>query len=596
MGSSLPEQPAHDIVDVMPPAKAPADGGSANATVAEAATLSSRTLVWARRLWLRFKPRPGWRLGHALYRVALAGAGLAGVVLALRATVPHYYRVISAYDEGVLLTNAHLLLRGELPYRDFYSNYPPGIFALLAGWFAVFGQSVAVERWLGLTLHFTVATLAGRVAGRALGGRFSLVVCGLVACWLVPLRLPPYAWLAALSLALLACELWARAQALGRSLGYVLVGVTLGAISWFRHDLFLYFSAVSAGFGLAWVVIERWRGRRAEFFSRGSPLHGVFHVAGGALAALLLLWVPVFAVAGASRVAHDLYLDQVHYTMPARVLPMPSLTTLSSAPWSPFALPAFLREPFPGSVLLTLVGPVLALGALLWPRGAGLTHYRSMLLPAALTIAVLPQLLGRTDIAHSVFAVTPALIASAVWLIGGPERRWNAGRAWGLLLLGVALLFVPLRETLAATKNLKLQDLRAELSRPSITPMAPDRQRALAFVWRHTGKGDPIYVGLTDHRWTHHNDMALYFLADRIGATRYMQFDPNLTNREDVQRSMIEELERTRPKVALLAPSKRSNEPNESRNAGSSVLDRYMRTHYKEEGRAGALRLLLRRP
>ena len=39
---------------------------------------------------------------------------------------------IGAYDEGILLTGADLILRGQLPYRDFYTNYPPGIFLLIA--------------------------------------------------------------------------------------------------------------------------------------------------------------------------------------------------------------------------------------------------------------------------------------------------------------------------------------------------------------------------------------------------------------------------------------------------------------------------------
>lgn len=594
MGPSLSEPPAQGIAGAMPPAESPVDGGPPGATGAGAPRRAA--LAWPLRHLQRSGPRPGWRWAHVVYRVVLAGTGIVGLAVGLRLTLADYYRLIGTYDEGVLLTNAHLLLRGELPYRDFYTNYPPGIFALLAVCFALFGHSVAVERWLGLALHVAVAALAGRVAGRALGERFSFVVCGMVACWLAPLGLPPYAWLAGLSLALLVCELWAWAQERGRSLDHVLVGVSLGLVSWFRHDLFIYFSTVLGGFGAAWVAVRRWRGQRGAFLSRGSPLHGVFHVAGGALVAVLLLWGPVFGVSGISRVAHDIYLDQVHYTMPARVLPLPSLTALGSPKWSPFALPAFVVAPFPAAVLLALVGPVLAGGALLWPRGAGLRSYRSMVGLAALAIAVIPQTLGRTDLWHAVFAVTPALIASAVWLIGGPERRWSAGRAWALLLPGVVALYLPIRDSLAVQKQFKPQAFRAEVSRAGRTPVPPDWRRALAFVSQHTSADEPIYVGLTDHRWTHKNDMALYFLADRVGATRYMQFDPGLNNREDVQRSMIEELEQTRPKVALLAAAKASTEPNKSRNPGSTLLDRYMRTHYEHKGRAGSLRLMLRRP
>jgi hypothetical protein len=596
MGWRRPEQPIRGIASATLPGTVSADGSAPVAPVLAASSPRHVAFGWLGQLARWWKPRPGWCLARALYRAALVGAGLAALAVGVRAPLADYYRTIGSYDEGVLLTNAHLLLRGELPYRDFYTNYPPGIFALLAGLFALFGPSVAVERSLGLVLHLAVAGLAGRVTGRALGERFSFIACGLVACWLALLGLPSYAWLPGLSLALLVCEVWAAAQERGRPLGYLLAGGILGAISWFRHDLFIYFSAVLGGFGAAWVAFRWWRGQRGQFFSRGSPLHGVFHAAGAALGVVLLLWVPLFAIAGVSRVTHDLYFDQVHYTMPARVLPLPALTALGSAKWSSFALPRFLLAPFPAAVLLTLLGPVLAVGALLWQRASGLRGHQSLVCLAALAIAVMPQMLGRTDIWHSVFAVTPALIASVVWLVGGPERRWNTARAWGLLLPAVVVLYMPLSRSFAVVKPPKPQAFRAELSRAGRTPVSPEWRRALAFVRQHTAEDGPLFVGLTDHRWTHKNDMALYFLADRVGATRYMQFDPNLTNREDVQRSMIDELERTQPKVALLAAAKPSTEPNLSREPGSALLDEYLRAHYQQQGRAGSLRLMLRRP
>lgn len=49
-------------------------------------------------------------------------------------------------------------------------------------------------------------------------------------------------------------------------------------------------------------------------------------------------------------------------------------------------------------------------------------------------------------------------------------------------------------------------------------------------------------MGLSDHRRIYVGEMDLYYLADRPGATRVMQFDPNMVNREDVQRQMAAEI------------------------------------------------------
>jgi 4-amino-4-deoxy-L-arabinose transferase-like glycosyltransferase len=49
-------------------------------------------------------------------------------------------------DEGIVLQGAERILRGEVPYRDFFSFYTPGSFYLVASLFQVFGDSFVVAR------------------------------------------------------------------------------------------------------------------------------------------------------------------------------------------------------------------------------------------------------------------------------------------------------------------------------------------------------------------------------------------------------------------------------------------------------------------
>jgi len=91
------------------------------------------------------------------------------------------------------------------------------------------------------------------------------------------------------------------------------------------------------------------------------------------------------------------------------------------------------------------------------------------------------------------------------------------------------------------------------------------------------------------------NDLDLYFLADRTGATRYMQFDPNVVTRADVQQAMIDELERTRPKAGILTALEVWYEPNRSSELGSSLLDDYLHAHYRVARTIGTYRLILRK-
>jgi hypothetical protein len=121
------------------------------------------------------------------------------------------------------------------------------------------------------------------------------------------------------------------------------------------------------------------------------------------------------------------------------------------------------------------------------------------------------------------------------------------------------------------------------------------RRTVLSFLDQHGRPGDPIFVGCTDHRFALVSELDLYFLADRTGATRYMHFDPGLIGRREVQEQMARELEEKRPRAAVLSRLSVGAEPNESKRAGSTVLDEYLRSRYRVAGTAGPYLLLLRR-
>jgi len=526
--------------------------------------------------------RDGWRAWsirlrgpsshRALYVALVAGIGVFVSFRALDATLASFLYPINSYDEGIVLTGANELLWGKVPYRDFYSNYPPGVFLLIAAAFKLVGTSVAVERALGVAFHLSTAYAAGRVSGRLLGGRFSWITAALVLTWLAPLGSSTCAWLGGLSVALIACERWACAWQSRRPLDYWIAGATLGAVSWLRHELFVYFALILSGIAALWIGVSIKHGERA-------PLLAAKWTATGALSALCLMWLPLFALVGIEQPLVDLVFDQARYAMPARALPLPPLFQLGRVSWAPFALPTFVYQPFEGAVVLSLFGPALAMAAFALPRRAGLKDRSDVVWTGALALAVLPQLLGRTDPPHAIYTVTPALILSWLWFHRGTARAWRPKHGMQMLF-GVLTLFLPTPELpLRAALALPPLDLR----RAGGTPVSAGRKQVLAFIGEHTRQGDPIYVGYMDHRWIYVNDMDLYFLANRVGATRYMQFDPNIVNREDTQRQMIQELEATRPRVAILKVGiQRSGEPNDSSNMGSAILDEYLRANYRD--------------
>ncbi len=245
-------------------------------------------------------------------RAVPAGAVLDGIGVGLTALIGAWFvargmwRPPNTYDEGILLTNANLLRDGAALYRDVYSNYPPGIFWLVAAVFTVTGPSYLAIRILGVLVHVWLAVVAGRLGGRLVGRRFSWFACGLNAVWLMRLLVIPFAWLVALALLLTAVDVLTSRHRSGEpwtlsTRRTAALGALLGAVGVFRHDLFAY---VVCALGIASAVT--FARRRALPL----PWRTLAVGAGAAGVVLLAVWGPTLARAGLRPILDDLWLDQ----------------------------------------------------------------------------------------------------------------------------------------------------------------------------------------------------------------------------------------------------------------------------------------------
>jgi hypothetical protein len=68
------------------------------------------------------------------------------------------------YDEGLILTAAMRVGAGQIPHRDFYANYGPAQFYILAALFKIFGQSILVERLYDLFIKGLLVTAVFGIA------------------------------------------------------------------------------------------------------------------------------------------------------------------------------------------------------------------------------------------------------------------------------------------------------------------------------------------------------------------------------------------------------------------------------------------------
>jgi hypothetical protein len=515
--------------------------------------------------------------GVALVTFEVLGAAL--LLASARKLAHAVYAPLGPYDDGVLLTDSMLVSMGHVPYRDFYTNYGPGIFLTIAALWKVTGVSALAARGLGCLLHVAVAALSGLLAGRATDRRFSTLAAGLVAAWLSCLPPSPLAWLAALAAALLMAWILSLALEAPSRPRWFAAGAALATVSWYRPDLAVYLvlalAVVGAGARLVGAALPS---------GPGGGKTAAAAVTVGALAAALPAWGPILWLSGAQPV-RDVLLEQLRIR-PARVLPLPPLLAPVWTPEASSHLPAALVDVHSGAVVLALAGPVLALAAVAAATRLGRVSRPSATLLAALALAVLPQLLGRSDREHAVQAVAPAVAVFAAAAHAIARTRPAAGLVASVLVAGVFFPARDLRPLVSRGSDGSTRDFPQYGGLPEKDPAVLAVARLLRDA---TAPEEPVFVGLADHRRTVLNHLLVYFAAFRRGGTRYLQFDPNLTTREDVQAEIVRDLESRRVRwVVLWNEGEDRLEPNESSRPGSDLLDRYLRSRFTPRTRLGA--------
>jgi 4-amino-4-deoxy-L-arabinose transferase-like glycosyltransferase len=234
-------------------------------------------------------------------------------------------------DEGIILQGAMRILRGQIPYRDFFSFYSPGSFYLNALLMKLFGDSALVPRTLlvgygGLFSLLTFA-LARRLVSRTAAAMITLplLVCGLPVAFLV---IHNWDSTVAALIALFCAVLFLEKPRLWLSL---LIGALAGVSILFNQARGM---GLLSGLLLGLLLLRYRMGRK------NLELKYFVSIAAGGLAPLLLTIV-FFAVQGAFKpMVADLLWPFRHYTA-ANHLPY-GFITMPPDDWT-----AILHSPAP---------------------------------------------------------------------------------------------------------------------------------------------------------------------------------------------------------------------------------------------------------
>ncbi|MCX7796904.1 MAG: glycosyltransferase family 39 protein [bacterium] len=541
------------------------------------------------------------------------------------------------YDEGIVVYGADRILKGDIPYRDFWTMYAPGQFYAVALIFRLFGTNLFVTRIYSATINFLIVLLVYLIIKKISGHRLAILAFILSTLWMGGWGLfhssptPAGTFWSLLSI-LFVVDFLCDKNYSSLFIGGLITGIT--AI--FRHDIGGY-TFISSTIVLILYIYLRISNKNiietVKLWSR--YLWGT-----------IVGFVP-FAIYLLSRVPlRDVIFDLIVF--PAKVFPR-----VRDLPYPLFDF-SFYSFLFYFPIIIYIIGGILIILSLFkWKDLNG--REWSIILFWIIGVFFFNQARVRSDVPHLLPTIIPAMMllvslynskVSSIWKMGYFIKVLtlfisfllilslyrNALRGFTVtvyilpIVLGTVLcltiyILIKLKHlfrktTLRISSQIlslilcifilfsfikgELRDLPTwvfiSFSKPGLVPSQIDRAKgiyvfenqeyflstAIKFVQANTKPDELIFVGNSRHDRIFVNDVMFYFLSERHSATKYHELHPGLATTEEVQREIIDELKRNSVKfIVLWSGAEDVTEPNESSiSSRVTTLDDFIKMNY----------------
>lgn len=533
-------------------------------------------------------PRANTLLTGALPRAVLAVLlFVAALAAAMAWQRPAMFGGLNIYDEGIILFGAVRVMNGDLPYRDFWTQYSPAQYYFLASLFSITGKSAMAARWWDVLVRALLAVALYLLAARSTSWRSAWIVWLLGVLWLTYYGFFSYPLFQGLLFSCLC--LFAYLKGLDSRRWMFGAGLLLGVSFAFRHDMSIYLMATITLVSALYAVVHRLP--VLALVRRLLPL-----VAGGAL---LIVPIALFFMAQVNLLSLATQLFIFPLTEFPRVRDLPYPTFKGSVENVPFYAPFLIYGLTLLLALLRLWRPVdardrmrafaMVAMALFGFFGFNQARVRSDLIHTVhffvLAMALLPAL----------FRGLPATLSRAVWV-----------PSFVISMLSLTLLLALFVEPLDHYFTMRERNLTRAALAGRVGTSSPVAEGILLEDWQqglytaatfYLQPGDALYIGLRNHDKVFANDVMSYYLLDRKPLTRYHEMHPAIVDTAPVQEEMIAEFERARPSVIFLSNMfDGASEPNDANKSTKvELLDDYIKKHYIQYGSSGPYSILRRR-
>jgi hypothetical protein len=513
-------------------------------------------------------------------------------------------RDLNMFDEGIVLSDAMLVRRGQIVHRDFYSLYGPAQYYVIASLFHLFGDHFMIARLYDLGVRAAIVAMVFYILRRQCPLPIALMFSAIGGLWLLGSGFYLYPIYPCILLSLIGSYLVTSAGKKSMSPATVGAGACTGLIALFRYDAG-FFLVIAHLFSIAALITLSGPGQ--------TKIRHVVTAAAAYLGGTAVVFMPAAIGFLIFSPIEAFFADIVDYPVKyyalMRALPLPGLLSVGAA-----------------AVYLPLLAAGLALSEVVWQA---VRRFRSAasqpgdFRDAAFLIvfgstAAMFFLKGavRVSTVHMLLGIVPALIVLAI-LVDLWRQRRSAMRFASAVVVFLALVPAAGEATRELDEILWVEDasiagwlaLRAGLitlpaaaretceSGPAsgIAKLSPDYSRVATYLGAHTRRYERIFVALDRHDKIFMNAVALYFAVGRLPGTHWHQFDPGLQTRADIQSAIISDLQRNQVRwVVRDASFDGVNEPNGSaRSSGIKLLDQYLDQNYRRVASSGKVAIWL---
>lgn len=535
-----------------------------------------------------------------------ATAGMTGAVFILSFVILFLSmpRDLGMFDEGIVLSDAMLVLHGEIVHRDFYSIYGPAQYYVIATLFQLFGKDFIIARLYDLAVRAAIVAMLFYLLRRQCSLLIALVFSAIGGMWLLGIGFYLYPIFPCILLSLIGSYVVTSVAEKPVSSAIVGAGACTGLIALFRYDAG-FFLLIAHLFSIAVLIALSGHGRTRIRLVLAAA---VTYAAGTAIvfvpaAIVFLIFSPIEAFFA------DIIEYPAKYYALMRGLPFPDFLSKDAA-----------------AVYLPLLAAGLALSEVIWQA---MRRFKSAASPpgdvrdaaflivfGATAVTLFLKGVVRVSAVHMLLGIVPALVVLAILVDLWRQRRSAMRLASAVVLL---LALVPAASEAATelheirwvshssiarwlavragliTLPAAARETCEEGPASGIAKLSPEYSRVATYLGAHTRPDERIFVALDRHDKILVNSISLYFAVGRLPGTHWHEFDPGLQTRADIQTAIISDLQRNQVRwVVRDASFDGANEPNGSaRSSGINLLDHYLDKNYRRVASSGKVAIWL---